>query len=104
MKVRDVLLVAFLVVSLGANAWLVNQRLEGLYYAKGVADGKEALAAQVVNQVQQKGTLNITLPSGQQIPMIVQQAAAQGPGLGQILGGMGTGRAIAAAVDPNAGK
>ena len=100
MKVRDIVTVVVLLVSLGANAWFANERLERKFYDKGLVDGRKALANQVIKQVETTGRLAITTDSGRQIPMVVQRQAPQPPSM---LGAMAAGQAAAkmAQTDPN---
>ena len=88
--------IVVLVASLVANAWFVHERLEGVYYRKGMLAGRKTLAEQVIQQVEKTGQLHVTGTNGQAIPMVVQQ---QKPSLGRVLGGMAAAKAPVA--DPN---
>lgn len=67
MKVRELVVVIMLVLSLVVNAWFVNQRLDKVFYAKGFEEGRTGLAKQVINQVETTGRLSVTGTDGQNI-------------------------------------
>ena len=89
MRVRDMLMIVILVVSLGANAWLVNTRLEEKFYQKGVQYGSKTLANQVIAQVEKTGRLTVTGTDGRNIPM--QVVVPEAPPLQPIPPGATTG-------------
>ena len=94
MKARQLFGVVSLVVSLAVNLWFVSQRLETLFYARGLEEGRTGIAKQVVNQVETTGRLNITGTDGRNILMQVTVPTA--PPLPPTLPG-----ATAAPITPN---
>lgn len=72
MRFTGILLIVVLVVSLVANAWFINERLEKRFYQKGMVDGSKVLNAKIIEQIQKTGMLNVNLPDGQKITMAVK--------------------------------
>ena len=70
MNLKQVVILVVLIVSLVANAWLVNERLEGAFYRRGIAAGRKALAGQVVEQVVKTGKISVTTDEGEEIPLV----------------------------------
>lgn len=73
MKVSGIIATALLVVSIAANAYMVNERLEKKFYQKGRQDGAKVVTDKVIQQVKKTGRLTVTMPDGQMVVLTRQR-------------------------------
>lgn len=71
---------AVLAVSLVANAILIQQRFERLFYNRGLINGAEAVNGRLVKEVSAKGQIVVKMPNGQAVTLkSVQQPSPMLP-------------------------
>ena len=74
MNLRSIVILVVLVISLVANAWLCNDRLEKKFYQQGIQDGTDKVVKQVIEQVKKTGQLQVTIPDVGAVVLAVQRS------------------------------
>ena len=67
-----ILATAVITVSLAANLWMGNERIQVKFYQKGRADARDIVVNQIIKQVQKTGRLTVTMPDGQLVVLSKQ--------------------------------